>query len=317
MDNLAPISISTYNRYEHLQKTVAALQQNFLARDSVLYIFSDAPKNGDEEDVAKVRKYMDSISGFKEIILIHQETNNYVKNMRESNEIPLNKFGKVIRMEDDIVTSPFFLTYMNQALHLYKKNKKIFAVCGYIPDVKLKNMLDKDVFLSKDFNAWGVGLWADRGFLEARVKIDYYQDLIKDRNKTDFINSLHPIMMDMLHLISQGKANPGDYKLSANLYLHDLFTVKPVKSLVQNIGFDGSGDGKAILNRFDTKIDKVYNPILSENLEYDYVIDKIIFNKYFSERLLARVMIKLKNKIKIYTSTKVYNWVKRCIKKYI
>jgi len=79
--SLAPISISTYSRLEHLTKTIESLQKNTLAKESVLYIFSDAPKNGDEEVVKKVRDYLYTISGFKEIHIIEQKTNNIKKNI--------------------------------------------------------------------------------------------------------------------------------------------------------------------------------------------------------------------------------------------
>ena len=62
---LAPVGIATYSRLSHIKKTVESLQQNTLATQSELYIFSDAPKKCDEEIVLKIRKYIHTIKGFK------------------------------------------------------------------------------------------------------------------------------------------------------------------------------------------------------------------------------------------------------------
>jgi hypothetical protein len=317
MKDLAPVSISTYNRVEHLEKTIEALKKNYLAEQTTVYIFSDAPKSGDEKAIAKVRDYLDTVDGFKEVIVVKQPTNSYAKNMLDAHQIPLKKFGKIIRMEDDIVTSKYFLTYMNNALDFYENDKRIFAINAYTPDVDLTPIIEGDLFLSKDFNAWGNATWLRKREAMDNGKIDYYDDIIKDKNKVNFINSLHPMMIDVLHLMKQGKTNPGDFRISAYLHLNNLFTVKPKKSLTQNIGFDGSGVGGAVVNKFDTSIDDNYNPKMSENLEYNYNIDKIIFDKYFNERFSKKFMIKLKHKLKIHTNEKFYNGMKKLLRKFI
>jgi len=39
--------------------------------------------------------------------------------------------GRVIVLEDDHVTTPDFLTFMNAALDYYEANPKVFSVSGY------------------------------------------------------------------------------------------------------------------------------------------------------------------------------------------
>ena len=56
LNDLAPIAVSTYARPQHLQQTIAALQKNTLAQQSELFVFSDAPKPGDEDKVEAVRR---------------------------------------------------------------------------------------------------------------------------------------------------------------------------------------------------------------------------------------------------------------------
>ena len=58
----APILLFAYNRLDHLQRCIQSLQQNTLASQSDLYIFSDGPKNKEAEaGVKAVRNYLKAI----------------------------------------------------------------------------------------------------------------------------------------------------------------------------------------------------------------------------------------------------------------
>ncbi len=317
MNELAPISITTYSRLNHLMRTVEALKNNALADRSILYIFSDAPKKGDELVVEKVREYLDTIDGFREVRIVKQKTNGYEKNIRDAYSIPLNEFGKFIRMEDDIVTSPHFLKFMNDALEFYENDKAIFAISGYTPAVDFISKSNNDLFLSKDFSAWGYATWKDRGFIYARERTDYYLNIKKNNKIVAGINKLHPLMMDMLRLIQQNKANPGDYKLSANLFLNNLFTIKPKISMVQNIGFDGGGNVCKITeaNIFATTIDPEFDPSMASNLKYEECHDEQIFLRYFGKRRLNIVVLKVMMKAKLILSNDMREMMIKMIKK--
>jgi len=180
MKQLAPIGLSVYSRVEHLKKNVAALKNNFLAPESELYIFSDAPKPGDEKKVYKVREFLKTINGFKNVTIFERKTNSRVKNNRDGIKFLLEKYGKIIFLEEDIVTSPKFLTFMNDALDFYKDDNRIFSISGYSPPIKIPKNYTKDIYLSYRFSAWGFGLWKNRYDM-----IDFNLDGIDDffRNK--------------------------------------------------------------------------------------------------------------------------------------
>lgn len=58
MAKYAPITVYTYNRYEHFTKTIEALRNNYLAENSILYVVSDAAANEKDENlVKKIRDY--------------------------------------------------------------------------------------------------------------------------------------------------------------------------------------------------------------------------------------------------------------------
>ncbi len=99
-----------YNRLRHTQQTIEALQKNELASDSELFIFSDGPKSNDEkEKVEIVRKYLKKIDGFREITIIQRKNNlGLAKSIITGVTEVINKYGKIIVLEDDLVTSPYF-----------------------------------------------------------------------------------------------------------------------------------------------------------------------------------------------------------------
>src|SRR5688572_7223408 len=118
---LAPVALFVYNRPWHTRQTVKALQNNFLADETELFIFSDGPKNDDSKAaVQEVRDYLKTIEQFKNITIIEQEKNLGLANSIISGVTEIvNKYGKIIVIEDDLISSRYFLKYMNDALDKY------------------------------------------------------------------------------------------------------------------------------------------------------------------------------------------------------
>ncbi|MDR3057781.1 MAG: glycosyltransferase [Prevotella sp.] len=122
MQKLAPIVLFVYNRPMHTMQTLEALSENLLADDSELIIFSDAPKNiSVADDVEKVRSYIKTVHGFKSVTIIERDTNwGLAASIIDGVTEIVDRYGKVIVLEDDIVTSPYFLKFMNGALDFYE-----------------------------------------------------------------------------------------------------------------------------------------------------------------------------------------------------
>jgi GT2 family glycosyltransferase len=110
MNNLAPIVLFVYNRPDHTQKTLQALQKNTLAFDSELFIYADAAKNNlVKQQVDEVRTLISNVSGFRNVTVIKQEINTGLANSIIGGVTEIaNKYGKVIALEDDLLTSPYF-----------------------------------------------------------------------------------------------------------------------------------------------------------------------------------------------------------------
>jgi GR25 family glycosyltransferase involved in LPS biosynthesis len=240
VNKLAPIVLFTYNRLWHTQQTVEALQKNELAEESELFIYSDGGKDEKSwEMVKEVRQYLKTIGGFKNITIIEQERNLGLADSIISGVTKIIKeYGKIIVLEDDIVTSQYFLRFMNNALDFYEKKGKVWHISGW--NYSLSNEKSNDTFLWRGMNCWGWATWADRW--------KYYK-----RNTTELIKSfsvadIYKFNFDGTHnswsqVIAnyENKINTWAIYWYATIFCHDGLCLNPTLSFVKNIGFDGSG----------------------------------------------------------------------------
>ena len=157
---LAPIVLFTYSRVKNTKETIDCLLKNKEAVNSDLFIFSDAAKNdAAKEKVAEVREYIHSISGFKSVTIFEREENwGLAKNIIAGVTEIVNKYGKVIVLEDDHSVAPFFLQYMNEALCRFENNKDIVSIHGYVYPHKEKL---PETFLIKGADCWSWATWKD------------------------------------------------------------------------------------------------------------------------------------------------------------
>jgi hypothetical protein len=294
--NLAPIGIFTYTRLEHLTKTINALKENDLAKESELYIFSDGPRVGDEEKVFILRDYLYTVNGFKKVNIVERKTN---KNAHSSAVLCVKelfkKYGKCILLEDDIIVSPFFLKFINDGLNFYKDNKNIFAICGFNIPTKFPDDYKYDYYLSSYMNGWGVGYWEDRGYIELIDKNNQYNEILKDRKLYNKVKKIHPNLIKGLKQISEGTLNAGDFKSTFNLIKHDKYIVKPIVSYVNNIGHDGSGIHSGNTNKYNNEILNTNVVDFNSNVKYE-VNNDMIWRHFHDKRkiTLESILTKIK-----------------------
>lgn len=155
----APITLFVYNRPDHTRRTIDALRQNKLAQESDFIILSDAAKAAAQEDkVREVRQYIHQIGGFRPVTVVERAINfGLAKSIVDGVTSIVNQYGRIIVLEDDMVTSPFFLTYMNQALEMYAEDDRVISIHGYVYPVN--KLLPEsfffpgaDCFLKKHFS---------------------------------------------------------------------------------------------------------------------------------------------------------------------
>ena len=282
---LAPIILFVYNRLDHTKFTIEALQKNTLAKDSELFIYSDAAKSKDsEQEVSNVREYIKNIDGFKSIRIIEREKNFGLANsIIDGVDKVINKYGKAIVLEDDIVTSPKFLQFMNNALEFYSDNKGIMSISGYMYPCEIPYSYKKDILLFNRFSSWGWGMWSDRWNL-INFDITENDKIFHDKNLQKQFNIGGEDLYNMLLLQLQGKINSWAIRTALTSAVNDKVTVYPVKSLVKNIGFDNSGVHCGVSHAYDTVLEDAFLPEVS-NVTVDDNIVKTIRKKFSPTKL--------------------------------
>lgn len=255
----APIVLFVYARVWHTKVTVEFLANNKEAKDSILIIYSDAPKN--EKAVAgvnEVREYIKTIAGFKDIVVIEREHNyGLAKSIIDGVGSVLNEYGKAIIIEDDLQTSPFFLEYMNWALDTYENDLNVASIHGYIYPVKAKYKL-RDTFFIKGADCWGWATWKRAWNIFEPDGKKLLELLIQKQMTKEFDFNGHYGYTKMLKGQIAGKNDSWAVRWYASAYLNDMLTLYPSKSLVKNIGQDSSGTHSGYSKFFDvTIVDKL------------------------------------------------------------
>jgi hypothetical protein len=255
---LAPIVLFVYNRPWHTEQTLNALAANDLADESVLYIYADGPKNDSSievlENIKKTRDIIKRQKWCKAVYVIESEINKGLANsIIQGVTDVVNKHGKIIVLEDDLVTHPFFLTYMNEYLNVYENNDSVISIHGYMYPVKKEI---KTPFFIKGADCWGWATWK-RGWdlFEYNSKL-LLDKLLKANQSREFNFNNTYNYTSLLKAEIEGKVDSWAIRWYASAFLLDKLTLYPPVSLVQNIGHDGSGTHK---DNFENKASKTFN----------------------------------------------------------
>ncbi len=301
---LAPIALFVYNRLSHTIRTVEALKANILAAESELFIFADGAKNEEgRAKVAEVREYIKTISGFKKVTVEEKENNVGLANSIISGVTKIvNQCEKVIAIEDDLVTSKYFLQYMNDGLNFYENEEKVISIHSYIYPVK-RNL--PETFFIKGADCWGWATWK-RGWNLFNPDGKFLFEQLKAKNLTkkfDF-DGRYPYTK-MLEDQIAGKNNSWAIRWYASAFLADKLTLYPGKSLVVNIGFDGSGthcgsSEDSRINAYDQKITIKQIPVIQSELARNAIKHYFKPQDFISkiQRLKKKLIKKLKKQNK-------------------
>ncbi|MFV0419944.1 MAG: glycosyltransferase family 2 protein [Dysgonomonas sp.] len=246
MNNLAPIVLFVYKRPEHTKSVLEALAANILAKESNLYVFCDGPKDDIDEkskhDIERTRQIVRDKQWCKTVNIIESPQNKgLTKSIKDGVSDIVNKYGKVIVLEDDIVISPFFLQFMNDALELYKDDPKVMDVSALVPLTTGAERLPETYFL-RFMNCWGWATWA-RAWNQYISDLDYLCDAVKER--ADFGHFNFDGAQDFYSILDdtrKGLIDTWDLQWVATIFIKEGLCLYPKHSLSRNIGFDGTGE---------------------------------------------------------------------------
>lgn len=249
---LAPVVVFAYNRPEHLRKTLEALSKNALANESNLYIFCDGAKSEASEEqtarVLKVREIAKAASGFKEVNVVEREKNvGLMDNIVDGVTTIISQYGKVVVFEDDMITSPGTLKYFNDALEIYEEEDRVMHVVSYM--FPHRYPLPETFFYQVPYPGGGWATW-ERAWRyyphDIAALYDYWKNDWRTFNYWD--HDGHDLIDQMVNNYN-GTLRTWFIRWYAELFRRGGLVLYPGRSLVTNIGFDGSGDNCVDLKR--------------------------------------------------------------------
>lgn len=293
MKDLAPICLFIYNRIDTTIKTVEALQKNFLADKSDLFIFSDGAKNNDAiTEVDKVRSYAKTISGFKTVTIFECSTNKGLANSIISGVSKvINQYNKIIVLEDDLVTSPNFLNFMNHALNYYEQHQQVFSISGYTLQMPYLNNYRKDFYVGFRASSWGWGTWKNRWDKTDWTAKDWRKVLLNPIKHYQLMRVSSDLPL-MLWRQMTNRIDSWAIRWCFHQFNNKLITIFASQSKVYSIGFGQTATHTKSAKRFETKLDISHKVDFNfdEDLTYNPKLIKAFRNKF---SLLNRLKEKL------------------------
>jgi len=250
-----PVALFVYNRPDHVRKTLEALEKNIDVEKFHIYIFSDAAK--DDASVTAVKATRDLVRNFHGLHIVEifeQERNvGLADSIVQGVSRLVHEHGSVIVLEDDLVTSPYFLTFMSEALMRYRDDRRIMHINGFSLPIGLKSS-GEDVYAFRQTLSWGWATWKDRWqSFEQDAEI-----LLKRLESRDLLKRLdmdgHFRFSSTLKANARGDIHTWAVKWFASVILEGGIALTPYCSLVQNIGHDDSGTNATLNKDFETEL---------------------------------------------------------------
>lgn len=302
--NLAPIVVFSYNRPEHLRRTLEALSRNDFASESVLYIFCDGPKEGATEDMQKrisenvaVAK---SQTWSKELYVIVQDKNKgLADSIINGVTVVINRYGRIIMLEDDIVTSRGFLRFMNEALEMYKDDEQVMHISAYM--YPHKGYLPATFFYPVPYPGGGWATWA-RAWKYFNNNTQELFDYWHNRwGEFDLYGG--DILSHQLCENLNGSLKTWFIKWYAVMLQRGALTLYPGRSLTNNIGFDASATNCSATTNFNV-VPVDYVPIKRRTIRVNKYAMHVIYDFYQGHWYNRRRRKKLLKKVLVF----LYIW---------
>lgn len=277
-----PVLLITFNRPEHTRRTIEALR---VQQPPLVYVFQDGARNGnvtDAERCPQVREVIETEIDWKcELHTYFSEQNRGCRDaIIFAISSVLKEYESVIVVEDDIITSPAFYTYMCKALEYYHNRPTVWSISGHShsPEkFQVPEDYDYDVYASPRLFNWGWGTWRDR-WERTDWTMSYYEELLRHPYEMQAFSRGGDDLMPMLAAEKMGRSSAWDIQFAFAHFANHAVSIVPCESYTANIGQDGSGTHSSIAQ---TKCDV---KALNQNIQ-----PRFIDNLYFDSRILNRM----------------------------
>lgn len=272
--------VFAHRRPDHLRRTLDALAQNHGADQTDVTVICDGPRRPDEVPACNaVSREAEQVRPFNSITIERRESNfGLARSIIDGVSRMLARHERVVVLEDDIVTSFAFLTYMNDALERYSTDDRVISVHGY----SFPTEIEKPFFL-KGADCWGWATWR-RGWKLFNPDGELLLQRLRELALTDAFDfgGYYPYTR-MLEDQIAGRNDSWAIRWYASALLADKLTLYPGRSLVRNIGTDGTGTHGGLTDRFEGDLAKKA-PDLSSLVVVESAAARAAFERYFRER---------------------------------
>lgn len=303
VQNFAPIIIFVYNRAFHTRELLKSLSLCLYAKDSPLYIFSDAAKNeGSLQKVEEVRSVIHEDiwnDCFKRVHIIEATKNKGLANsIIDGVSQVIHEFGRVIVVEDDNRVSTDFIDFMNRALDFYCDIERIGYIGGYTLPIRIPDDYQYDIFAMERGSSYAWATWQKYWDL-VDWKVTDYDSFKHNKKLRKRFDECGP-RSSLLDLQMSGKIDSWAIRFSYSMFKMGKMAILPTKTRVENIGFDGTGiHNKSYETKYHTKIEDNLKSATFLDVDIDERIKKEFKRIFKKPPLVIRVLRKigvLKNK---------------------
>ena len=290
-----PVAFIIFNRPDTTKEVFEKIRE---AKPKKLYLISDAPREGREDDVEKVnetREYVESHIDWEcELHKNYAESNMGCKNRVYTGiSWVLENEETTIILEDDVVPMPEFFRYCQEMLEHYKDNEKVMMVSG---TNLLKNYkIDKQYTFSCFSSIWGWATWK-RAWDKYDVDIKGWPEVPKNGTFKGVQSGLaYMFLKRNMDSVYNHVKDTWDIQWDYCRHINRGLGVVLKENMICNIGFDredathtsGSSDEDFSYGSINFPID--FNVEVKRDLDYD----KAYIKKYYG---MKKVMNFVKKK---------------------
>jgi hypothetical protein len=251
--NSAPIAIFVYKRPEHSKQMLSSLCKNVGYTNADITVYCDGPRDNDDlEDVLATRKIVREF--LPEANIVEREENmGLARSIISGVSEQCKKYGRVIVLEDDLILSPVAINYFNQGLERYSESEKVMHISAYMFPV---NQTLPSSFFYREATCWGWATW-ERAWQyfesDSEVILDY---VLKNKLSYEFDIEDSMYFLSMLRRQLKGELDSWAIRWYGSMFMQSGLSLHPANSLMQNIGFDGSGVHCSSTNEYDVTLSK-------------------------------------------------------------
>ena len=305
----APILIITLNRDKHLIKCVESLKKCTHSKESDLFIFLDYPSKPEQwGGYNKIKNYLNTLSGFREINIIEREENyGAYKNYILAEEKILSLYDRFIYTEDDNEFSENFLDYLNKGLDKFHDDESIAAICSLGGLMNIPKDYQSNYLYARGFCGWGFATWKNK-LMKEKYSLNELCYIWKDKKLRQKIwNNSKVLYFDIIKSIYNKNELLEDSAICLYLLLSNKYCIYPTTSKVRNYGHDRSGiHGGYVENSIYTQLE------LDKGPYFEYSESAPTDDKYITREVIAAYNYPFLTNLKLFTR----NFILKHIKKY-